>query len=55
MDTLPAFDVSFDRFTLNVRKRNPNAVIYAVSAKLDKGIDTLADYLYKNIEKTIRK
>ena len=55
MDTLPAFDFSFDRFNLNVRKRNPNAVIYAVSAKLDKGIDTLADYLYKNIEKTIRK
>ncbi len=55
MDTLPAFDFSFDRFNLNVRKRNPNAAIYAVSAKLDKGIDTLTDYLYKNIEKTIRK
>ncbi len=54
MDTLPAFDFSFDRFNLNVRKRNPNAVIYAVSAKENKGINTLADYLYKNISKAIR-
>lgn len=54
MDTLPAFEFSFDRFNLNVRKRNPNAVIYAVSAKENKGINTLADYLYKNISKAIR-
>lgn len=54
MDTLPAFDFSFDRFNLNVRKRNPNAVIYAVSAKENKGINTLTDYLYKNISKAIR-
>lgn len=53
-DTLPAFDFSFDRFNLNVRKRNKDAILFALSAKQDKGVTELAEYLYKNIEKTIR-
>ena len=50
IETADIFDFDFDRCRKNILKRNENAVIFEVSALLDKGVDKLAEYLKKLIK-----
>lgn len=50
IETADIFDFDFDRCRKNILKRNESAVIFEVSALLDKGVDKLAEYLKKLIK-----
>lgn len=49
MDVAPYFDFDFDALTQSVLKLNPKMKIIAISAKDGTNVDTLADYLYKEV------
>ena len=50
MDTISVFNFDVEKAKERIKKINPNAVIFPVSAKSGEGIDELADYLLKKIE-----
>ncbi len=45
IDALEAFDFDMEKFTENVRLRNPNADIFPVSAETGEGFDAAAEWL----------
>ena len=51
IDTLPVFNFDFQKCEDNIHKRNPNAKVFKVSALKDEGVEELADYLEKIINK----
>ncbi len=50
-DVAPAFDFSRERAVENIRRRNPSAPVFFTSGRTGEGIDELAAYLRKEIEK----
>ncbi len=50
-DVAPAFDFSLDRVRENIRRRNPDAPVFFVSAVTREGMDELEDYLREEIGK----
>lgn len=50
-DVAPAFDFSRDRAVENIRRRNPSAPVFFTSGRTGEGIDVLAEYLCREIEK----
>lgn len=50
-DVAPAFDFSLDRVRENIRRRNPDAPVFFVSAVTGEGMDELEDYLRGEIGK----
>lgn len=51
IDVAPVFDFSRERAVENIRRRNPSAPIFFTSGRTGAGIDELAAYLRKEIEK----
>jgi hydrogenase nickel incorporation protein HypB len=47
IDALPVFDFDMDKAKSYIKKRNPNAHIFPVSAKTGEGFDELVSYLVK--------
>lgn len=45
MDTISVFDFDVEKVEERIRRLNPEAVFFPVSAKKDEGVDALADYL----------
>ncbi|MBQ8142725.1 MAG: hydrogenase nickel incorporation protein HypB [Bacilli bacterium] len=54
IDTMSVFDFSMEKVEERIHMRNPNTVIFPVSAKKDIGVDKLADYLYKEVAEFIK-
>lgn len=54
IDTMSVFDFSMEKVEERIHMRNPNTVIFPVSAKKDIGVDKLADYLYKEFTEFIK-
>jgi hydrogenase nickel incorporation protein HypB len=54
IDTLPVFDFNVEVCKQRMKKRNPNCVIFPVSAKTNQGMDELAEYLYQDVLKAIK-
>ena len=54
IDTMSVFDFSMEKVEERIHMRNPNTVIFHVSAKKDIGVDKLADYLYKEVTEFIK-
>lgn len=50
IDTIPAFNFSFEKCRQNIKKRQQNAIIYEVSALKEQGIDELVKELKNRIE-----
>ena len=50
IDTLPVFNFDFAKCEENIHKRNPDAKVFQVSAKQDKGVQEVADYLVNLID-----
>lgn len=51
IDVAPVFDFSRERAVENIRRRNPSAPVFFTSGRTGAGIDELAAYLRKEIEK----
>lgn len=51
IDTLSYFTFDSERCRRNILSRNPEAAIFAVSAKTGEGMDELANYILKIIDK----
>lgn len=51
IDVAPAFDFSQERAVENIRKRNPSAPVFFTSGRTGEGIEALAEYLRREIEK----
>ena len=51
IDTLPAFNFSFDKCVENIHLRNKNIPIFKVSALKDEGVNELAAALKERIKK----
>ena len=54
-DTLPAFDLDFDRLKANLATINPSLPVFPISCKNGEGIEALADELRRRICSTIPK
>lgn len=50
-DVAPAFDFSFEKAKANIRMRNADIPVFAVSALRDEGMDALEEYLREEITK----
>ncbi len=50
VDVLPYFDFSIDQAKENIRRLNPEACFFPVSAKTGEGIEELAAYLLRLVE-----
>lgn len=55
IDVLPYFDFDLEKVKTYIAKRNPNAVVFTLSAKTDEGMEALTEYLYQDILKEIKK
>ena len=51
IDTLPAFNFSFDKCIENIHLRNKDIPIFKISALKEKGVDELAEALKERIKK----
>ena len=51
IDTLKYFTFDIERCRRNILSRNPKAAIFPVSAKTGEGMDELANYIQKTIDK----
>ncbi len=49
MDARVVFDFDVDKAKERILRLNPNAVFFPVSAKLDEGVDALAEYLLARV------
>lgn len=49
IDVLPYFDFDMDKVREFIRKRNPKAEIFPVSAKTGEGMDVWTDWLYAQV------
>ena len=50
IDVAPYFDFDFEKCTEYIRMRNPNAVIFPISAKTGEGIEAVADWLKEEVK-----
>lgn len=50
IDVAPYFDFDFEKCTEYIRMRNPQAVIFPISAKTGEGIEAVADWLKKEVK-----
>jgi hydrogenase nickel incorporation protein HypB len=50
IDTIKVFDFDIAKAEDHIKKLNPKAVFYPVSAKTDEGMDALADYILKEVK-----
>ena len=52
-DVKAIFDFSFDKAEKNVKKRNPSARVFFLSAKKDEGVEELENYLRSKIDEVV--
>ena len=50
IDVAPYFDFDFDKCTQYIHMRNPQAVIFPISAKTGEGVDAVADWLKEEVK-----
>lgn len=50
IDVAPYFDFDFEKCTEYIRMRNPEAVIFPISAKTGEGIEAVADWLKEEVK-----
>ena len=50
IDVAPYFDFDFDKCTQYIHVRNPQAVIFPISAKTGEGVDAVADWLKEEVK-----
>ena len=48
IDSMPAFDFDMDRVKDNIAMRNPEAVIFPISARTGEGMDAWCEWLKDN-------
>ena len=46
---MPAFDFDMDRVKTNIAMRNPEAVVFPVSARTGEGMDAWCEWLKGNV------
>lgn len=49
IDSMPAFDFDMDKVKANITMRNPDAVVFFVSARTGEGMDTWCEWLKSNV------
>lgn len=54
IDVLPYFDFDMEKVKTYIARRNPNALVFPVSAKTDEGMDKIADFIYEDVKKAIK-
>ena len=50
IDVAPYFDFDFDKCTEYIHMRNPNAVIFPISAKTGEGVEAVANWLKEEVK-----
>lgn len=50
MDTISVFDFDISKAEDHIRKLNPKALFFPISAKTGEGMDALADYIVKEVK-----
>jgi hydrogenase nickel incorporation protein HypB len=50
MDTISVFDFDIAKAEDHIRKLNPKALFFPISAKTGEGMDALADYIVKEVK-----
>ncbi len=50
IDVLPYFDFDLDKVKEYIARRNPNAVVFLISAKTGEGMDTWTDWLRTQVQ-----
>ena len=55
IDSMPAFDFDMDRVKDNIAMRNPEAVVFSISARTGEGMDAWCEWLKDNAKTIFRE